>query len=287
MNDHHPQAHGSRLQARSLRAGYGGDDVLHGVDLRVPDGRISAIVGPNGCGKSTLLKTLARVLAPTQGSVFLDGASVHHEPTREVARRIGLLPQSTVTPDLLTVADLVARGRFPHRGPFARWTDEDHAAIEDALLVTDTVDLRDRPVDELSGGQRQRVWLAMVFAQRTPLLLLDEPTTYLDLAHRLEVLRLLRQLNRERQVTVVMVLHDLHEATRHADHLIAMSDGRIVAEGPPATIVTPALVRDVFGVRCTTIACPVSGVPLVIPLEDDGSGGAEPVAAASRALSSR
>lgn len=256
------------LRAQGLTVAYGDREVLHAVELQILTDKVTAIVGPNGCGKSTLLKTLARVLTPATGTVSLDGHSIHHLPTRQVARQIGLLPQTTVTPEQLTVGDLVARGRYPHRGPFGRWTDTDQHAVDEALEVTTTVALRDRPVDELSGGQRQRVWIAMVLAQQTPLLLLDEPTTYLDLAHRLEVLRLLRQLNDHRQVTVVMVLHDLHEAARHADHLIAMADGRIVAEGRPADTITPALVRDVFGVHCTTVTCPVSGAPLIVPLDD-------------------
>jgi ABC-type cobalamin/Fe3+-siderophores transport system ATPase subunit len=267
--DRHESARAT-VRTEALEVAYGDRPVLHDVDLDLPDGQVTAIVGPNGCGKSTLLKTLARVLAPTSGTVWLGGQSIHQLPTRQVARQVGLLPQSTIAPEQLTVDDLVARGRYPHRGAFGRWTDTDRQAVEDALVATTTSDLRDRSVDELSGGQRQRVWIAMVLAQRTPVLLLDEPTTYLDLAHRLEVLRLLRRLNQEYQVTVVMVLHDLHEAARHADHLIAMTGGRIVAQGPPTDTVTPALVRDVFRVHCTTVACPVTGAPLVVPLDDPG-----------------
>jgi ABC-type cobalamin/Fe3+-siderophores transport system ATPase subunit len=255
------------LRADDLTVAYGNREVLHRIELTPPDGKVTAIVGPNGCGKSTLLKTLARVLAPASGAVWLDGESIHRLPSRQVARQLGLLPQSTVAPEQLTVADLVGRGRYPHRGPFGRWTDADRDAVDDALAATATAELRERPVDELSGGQRQRVWIAMVLAQQTPLLLLDEPTTYLDLAHRLEVLRLLRRLNTERGVTVVMVLHDLHEATRYADHLVAMGDGQIIAEGHPADILTPQLVLQVFGVACTTVPDPVSGNPLVVPLE--------------------
>jgi len=257
----------ARLTARGLRVAYGDRRVLHDVDLAVPDSAVTAIVGPNGCGKSTLLKTLARVLAPESGTVCLDGRSLHHLPTRQVAHQVGLLPQGAVVPEQLTVADLVSRGRYPHRGMFGRWTMDDHAAVEDALAATTTAELRDRPVDELSGGQRQRVWIAMVLAQQTPLLLLDEPTTYLDLAHRLEVLRLLRRLNHDRGVTVVMVLHDLHEAARYADHLVAMADGRIVAEGCPVATITPELVQAVFGVHCMTVTDPVCGAPLIIPLD--------------------
>lgn len=255
------------LRADDVTVAYGDRQVLHRVELTPPGGKVTAIVGPNGCGKSTLLKTLARVLTPEAGSVWLDGESIHRLPSRQVARQLGLLPQTSIAPEQLTVADLVARGRYPHRGPFGRWTDTDRDAVDDALAATATTELRQRPVDELSGGQRQRAWIAMVLAQQTPLLLLDEPTTYLDLAHRLEVLRLLRRLNIERDVTVVMVLHDLHEASRYADHLVAMSDGKIIAEGHPAHTLTPQLIHQVFGVSCTTIPDPVSGNPLVIPLE--------------------
>lgn len=264
-------AHDTRLAAGGLGVSYGARDVLHDIDLSVPDGRITAIVGPNGCGKSTLLKTLARVLGPSAGRVWLDGHAIHGLPTRQVARQVGLLPQSNVVADHLTVDDLVARGRYPHRGAFGRFSAADQEAVDDALSATATAGLRDRPVDELSGGQRQRAWIAMVLAQQTPLLLLDEPTTYLDLAHRLEILRLLHRLNVERQVTVVMVLHDLHEAARHAHHLVALSDGHIVAQGDPTTTITPELVRTVFGVHCTTVTDPVSGTPLIVPLDDPAS----------------
>lgn len=263
MNIHQP-----RLVTDSLTVAYGDRTVLGNVDLNIPDGGITAIVGPNGCGKSTLLKTIARVLTPRRGTVLLDGRAVHRLPTREVAREIGLLPQDSVVPDQLTVTDLVARGRYPHRGAFGRWTAQDQAAIEAALDATSMTELRDRTVDQLSGGQRQRAWIAMVLAQETPMLLLDEPTTFLDLAHRIEVLRLLRRLNLERGVTVVMVLHDLHEAARHAHQLVAMADGRIVAEGDPMATLTPTLVHEVFGIRCTTVADPVCGAPLIVPLDD-------------------
>ena len=263
MNDLQPDP---RLRADGLSVGYGRRMVLPAMGLTVPDGRITAIVGPNGCGKSTLLRALARVLAPVSGAVLLDGEPIHRLPSRTVARQVGLLPQSNVVPEQLTVAELVARGRYPHRGPFGRWTTQDQAAAEDAMRATGVEEFRDRPVDELSGGQRQRVWVAMVLAQETPILLLDEPTTYLDLAHRLEVLRLLRSLNDVRRVTVVMVLHDLDEASRYADHIVAMREGQVVAEGPPREVVTPELVEQIFGVPCMTIPNPVTGSPLVVPL---------------------
>jgi ABC-type cobalamin/Fe3+-siderophores transport system ATPase subunit len=254
-----------RVRAEGLRVGYGDRPVLDGIDLRLPDGAITAIVGPNGCGKSTLLRSIGRVLSPAAGAVLLDGQPVHTMPTRNVAHALGLLPQSNVVPEQLTVRDLVERGRFPHRGAFSRWTSNDQAAVDEALAATGTHELADRVVDELSGGQRQRVWIAMVLAQQTPILLLDEPTTYLDLAHRIEILRLLRSLNSSRGVTVAMVLHDLDEACRYADHLVAMHDGEVVAEGAPREIVTPDLVQFVFGVECLTIPDPVTGAPLVIP----------------------
>lgn len=262
----------AEVRIESLRVDYGGDPVVDGIDLVVPTGSITAIIGPNGCGKSTLLKTVARVLSPAEGRVLLDGEPVHRMPTRTVARMLGLLPQSNSVPEQLTVRDLVERGRFPHRRTFAPWTAEDRTAVADALAATGMTDLAHRAVDELSGGQRQRAWIAMVLAQQTPVLLLDEPTTYLDLAHRLEVLRLLRTLNRERGVTVVMVLHDLVEACRYSDHLIAIRDGAIYASGTPAEVITPGTVSAVFGIDCITIPDPVTGSPIVVPLEpEDGA----------------
>lgn len=253
------------VHAHDLHVGYGNRAVLSDLDLQLPDGAITAIVGPNGCGKSTLLRSVGRVLKPSRGAVLLDGQPVHDLPTRQVARSLGLLPQSNVVPEQLTVRDLVARGRFPHRGAFGRWTPQDEDAVAEAMTATGTTGLAGRAVDELSGGQRQRVWVALVLAQQTPVLLLDEPTTYLDLAHRLEVLRLLRELNVERGITVVMVLHDLNEACRHADHIIAMREGEVVAEGAPVDVVTPELVRQVFGVECLTVPDPVAGTPMVVP----------------------
>ncbi len=253
------------VRADALHVGYGDRAVLHGLDLELPDGAITAIVGPNGCGKSTLLRSIGRVLKPSSGAVLLDGEPVHTLPTRQVARRLGLLPQTNVVPEQLTVRDLVARGRFPHRGAFGRWTHDDEEAVIEAMAATGTTDLAERVVDELSGGQRQRVWIALVLAQQTPVLLLDEPTTYLDLAHRLEVLHLLRELNAARGITVVMVLHDLNEACRHADHIIAMREGGVVSEGAPVDVVTPDLVREVFGVECLTVPDPVTGTPMIVP----------------------
>ncbi|WP_431039245.1 ABC transporter ATP-binding protein [Streptomyces sp. P6-2-1] len=263
----------SRLETRDVRLGYDGREIVPGLSVSIPTGRFTVIVGPNACGKSTLLRAMARLLPPLSGAVLLDGKSVQEMPTREVASVLGILPQSPVAPEGITVADLVGRGRYPHQGFFRRWTDEDDTAVAEALLSTDVLDLADRPVDELSGGQRQRVWIAMALAQRTELLLLDEPTTYLDLSHQLDVLDLLTDLNRERGVTMVAVLHELNLACRYADHLIAMADGRVVAEGAPGDVVTEELVTETFGMRCSVIDDPASGTPMVVPLGRHHVGG--------------
>ncbi|WP_414636497.1 ABC transporter ATP-binding protein [Actinophytocola sp.] len=253
------------LRAEHLRLAYDDRVVVDDLDLLVPPGRITVIVGANACGKSTLLRALARLLSPQAGTVYLDGRPVHSTPTRQVARQLGILPQSPVAPDGLTVIDLVTRGRAPHQSWWRQWSSEDAAVVTEALRATELTDLADRPVDELSGGQRQRAWIAMAIAQETPVLLLDEPTTFLDLAHQIDVLDLVVDLNRREGRTIVMVLHDLNQACRYADHVIAMKAGRIVAEGPPTTVVTPELVEDVFDVRCQVTTDPVSGTPLVIP----------------------
>ncbi|RDG39998.1 ABC transporter ATP-binding protein [Streptomyces corynorhini] len=254
------------LRTRDVRLGYDGHEVVKGLSVDIPPGRITMIVGPNACGKSTLLRSMARLLAPTSGEVLLDGKSVHGMPTKEVAAVLGILPQSPVAPDGITVSDLVGRGRYPHQGWFRRWTSEDDEAVAQALLATDVLELAARPVDELSGGQRQRVWIAMALSQRTDILLLDEPTTYLDISHQLDVLDLLTDLNREYGSTIAVVLHDLNLACRYADHLIAMKDGRIVAEGTPAEIVTASLVTEVFGMRCSVAEDPASGTPMIVPM---------------------
>jgi len=257
--------------AHGLHAGYDGREILHDLSLEIAPGRITAIVGANACGKSTLLRALARLLAPTRGEVLLDGRAIHREPTRALARRLGLLPQSPLAPEGITVADLVGRGRHPHHGPLSRWTREDDAAVAEALAATATADLAERAVDELSGGQRQRAWIAMALAQRTELLLLDEPTTYLDVAHQLEVLDLLTDLNRARGTTVVMVLHDLNLAARYADALVAMVAGRVHAAGPPERVLTEATVREVFGLESRVIPDPTSGKPMMLPLGRHGT----------------
>jgi iron complex transport system ATP-binding protein len=256
----------SRLAAAGLTLGYADTAVVHDLDLRVPDGKVSVIVGANACGKSTLLRGLARLLRPQSGAVLLDGEVIHRQPTKQVARVLGLLPQNPVAPEGVTVVDLVGRGRHPHHGTFRRWTSADDEAVAEALTLTDTLGLADRVVDELSGGQRQRVWIAMALAQGTDLLLLDEPTTYLDVAHQVEMLDLLAELNARRGTTIVMVLHDLNLSARYADHLVALRGGRVVAEGTPREVVTEEVVREVFGLDNRVIDDPVSHTPLVVPV---------------------
>ncbi|GAA2336206.1 ABC transporter ATP-binding protein [Dactylosporangium salmoneum] len=257
---------GVRLRARGLRLGYGDDVVVDGLDLDVPGGAVTAVVGPNGCGKSTLLRALGRLLRPRAGEVLLDGRRIERMPTRDVARIIGMLPQSPVAPDGLTVADLVMRGRHPHQNWFRQWSAADAGLVAEALEWTDMRDLADRPVEALSGGQRQRAWLSMALAQGTEILLLDEPTTYLDLSHQIDVLDLVARLHRERGRTIVMVLHDLNLAARYADHVVAMRTGRIVAQGPPAEVFTAPLLAEVFGLAALVVPDPATGTPLVVPL---------------------
>ncbi|WP_066370128.1 ABC transporter ATP-binding protein [Herbidospora mongoliensis] len=255
----------NRLRAEGLSLGYDDTTVITGLDVAVLDQRITAIVGANACGKSTLLRGLARLLKPRQGAVHLDGKALASMSTLDVAKVLGLLPQTPIAPDGITVADLVGRGRYPHQGWFRRWTDRDHEAVTRALAATDTADLIDRPLHGLSGGQRQRVWVAMALAQDTDLLLLDEPTTYLDINHQVELLRLLRKLNAESGKTIVAVLHDLNLAGRFCDHIIAMDGGAIVAEGPPSEVITAELVEKVFGLSCVIVTDPVAGTPIVVP----------------------
>ncbi|UED88524.1 ABC transporter ATP-binding protein [Streptomyces profundus] len=259
-----------RLAARGLTLGYDtARPVVAELDLDIPDGQVTVIVGPNACGKSTTLRALGRLLKPRDGVVLLDGEELSKLPTRGIAQALGLLPQTPVAPDAITVADLVSRGRQPHQRWWQQWSEADERAVAEAMARTDVTELADRAVDELSGGQRQRVWIAMALAQRTDLLLLDEPTTYLDIAHQVEVLNLVRQLATATPETpartVVTVLHDLNQAARYADHLVAMKDGRIAASGHPDDIVTADLVWDVFGLAAVVIPDPVTGSPLVVP----------------------
>lgn len=254
------------LRAQGLTLKYGQRWVVDGLTADIPEGKVTMIVGANACGKSTLLRGLSRLLKPAAGVVTLHGKDIHSRPARELARTLGLLPQHPTAPDGIAVRDLVGRGRYPHQGFFRGWSTDDDAAVQRALEATETLELAERNVDELSGGQRQRVWIAMALAQETDVLLLDEPTTYLDLAHQVEVLDLITDLNRKRGTTVAIVLHDLNLAARYADHVIAMKGGEIVALGDPTTVVTEELVRRVFGLESRVIPDPVSGTPLIIPI---------------------
>ncbi|MFF2008620.1 ABC transporter ATP-binding protein [Streptomyces sp. NPDC058195] len=254
-----------RLTADAVTLGYDGRVIAENLSVEIPDRSFTVIVGPNACGKSTLLRALARMLKPESGRVLLDGRAIHQMPAKKVARTLGLLPQSSIAPDGITVSGLVGRGRYPHQGLLRQWSPEDERVVEESMAATGVGALAGRHVDELSGGQRQRVWIAMALAQQTPLLLLDEPTTYLDIQHQIDVLDLCADLHETQGRTLVAVLHDLNHAARYATHLIAMRDGRVIAEGAPGEIVTAELVERVFGLRCQVIDDPETGTPLVVP----------------------
>ncbi|MET7357754.1 ABC transporter ATP-binding protein [Streptomyces sp. NPDC005562] len=255
----------ARLAARGISVGYGSRTVIDDLDVAIPPGVITTIIGPNGCGKSTLLRTLTRLLKPAKGSVVLDGEDIDKLKTRDVAKKMGLLPQAPVAPEGLTVADLVARGRHPHQSWLRQWSSDDADVVAHALAMTGVSDLADRPVDSLSGGQRQRVWISMTLAQGTDLLLLDEPTTYLDLAHAIDVLDLVDDLH-ESGNTVVMVLHDLNLATRYSDNLVVMKAGSILAQGHPREVITADLLYEAFGLRARVVDDPASDRPLIVPI---------------------
>jgi iron complex transport system ATP-binding protein len=259
---------GSRLHVESATIGYDKRVISRELSVAVPDESFTVIVGPNACGKSTLLRGLSRLLKPSAGQVVLDGADINSFKTKEVARRVGLLPQTSIAPDGITVADLVARGRYPYQGFIRQWTEADEQAVARAMDQTAVTDLSGRLVDELSGGQRQRVWVAMALAQHTDILLLDEPTTFLDITHQIELMELFTDLHHVGH-TLVAVLHDLNHAARYGTHLIAMKDGQVVAEGTPDQIVTAELVEEVFGLRCLVVPDPVAGTPQVVPLGRD------------------
>ena len=254
-----------RLRGQDLVLQYDDRVVVENLDFDLPDGSFTVIIGPNACGKSTLLRGLARILRPHAGSVVLDGKTVASMPTKAVARTVGVLPQTALAPDATTVEDLVGRGRYPHLRPLRQWSVDDQDAVEEAMRATSVTDLADRPINELSGGQRQRAWLAMVLAQQTPLLLLDEPTTFLDLAHQVEVLDLCADLVADGR-TVLAVLHDLNLAFRYATHLVCMAEGRITASGTPEDVVTPELLARTFGLRCAVVPDPLTGRPMVVPV---------------------
>ncbi|MGW2250465.1 ABC transporter ATP-binding protein [Kitasatospora sp. NPDC001660] len=255
----------NRLATHGLDLRYGDRVIVDGLDLELPGGAVTAIVGPNACGKSTLLRGLVRLLDPAAGTVTLDGSDIHRMPSRALAKRLGLLPQQPLTPEAITVESLVRLGRYPHQRMLSPWSKADQAAVEDALARTGTAELRDQQVDRLSGGQRQRAWIALALAQDTDLLLLDEPTTFLDLRHQLDVLDLVADLHEEAGRTVVMVLHDLGQAARYADHLVVLKDGRLAAAGAPSEVLTAELVEAVFQVPCQVVPDPETGTPLVVP----------------------
>ncbi|MDT8861972.1 ABC transporter ATP-binding protein [Alkalihalobacillus sp. MEB130] len=254
------------FQSEGITAGYDHKTILHDVSISIPSNQISIIIGANGCGKSTLLKTMARLIKPTSGQVTLDGKSIHKIPPKKLARVLGLLPQSPIVPEGITVADLVGRGRFPHQTFLKGWTKKDYEAVAEAMEMMKITEFAEQNIDELSGGQRQRVWIAMALAQQTDILFLDEPTTYLDITYQVEILDLLTDLNRKHGTTIVMVLHDINLSARYADHIFALYKGKLIAEGEPSKVITSKLIEDIFGLHCTVIKDPVSGSPSVVPI---------------------
>ncbi|NQX61722.1 ABC transporter ATP-binding protein [Paenibacillus qinlingensis] len=253
------------FQAQQTVAGYDNKTIIQGVSLVIPSNKISVIIGANACGKSTLLKTLSRLIKPESGSITLDGKQIDKIPPKQLARVLGLLPQSPIVPEGISVADLVGRGRFPHQALFSGWTKKDYEAVAEAMEIMKITELANANIDELSGGQRQRVWIAMALAQQTDILFLDEPTTFLDITYQVEILDLLTDLNRKHGTTIVMVLHDINLSARYADHIFALYQGKLVSEGEPSKVITSTLVKDIFGLDCAVIEDPVSGSPLVIP----------------------
>ncbi|MEK4851891.1 ABC transporter ATP-binding protein [Paenibacillus sp. FSL H7-0756] len=256
-----------RLNTEQLSIGYAETMIVKGLNLSLPTGKITALVGANGSGKSTILKTMARIMKPKSGNVMLDGKSIHNLSTKEVARQLAILPQNPTAPDGLTVSELVGYGRYPHQKGFGSLTPEDRSIIAGAIALTGMNEFRDRPIDRLSGGQRQRAWIAMALAQQTDILFLDEPTTFLDMAHQLEVLQLLQKLNEQEGRTIIMVVHDLNHASRYAQHMVAIKSGNVISEGAPNEVMTPAVLREVFGIEADIVPDPRTGVPLCLPYE--------------------
>ncbi len=267
------------LHTHDLQLAYDSATIIQHLNLTIQTGEITALVGANGCGKSTLLRGISRLLKPRAGQVILDGQDIWKLPAKALAQRLGILPQSPVAPEGLTVHELVAQGRYPHQSWLQQWSAEDERIAHEAMAITSVSEYADRPVDTLSGGQRQRAWIAMTLAQDSEIILLDEPTTFLDLAYQIEVLDLLHDLNVQRGKTIVMVLHDLNHACRYADTVIAVKNGQIAANGAPAEVVTEAMVRDVFGIQCCIIPDPITGTPLIVPI---GRGGKRPAPDNSR-----
>jgi len=254
------------FRAEHITAGYDNKMILQDVSVTIPSNKISIIIGANGCGKSTLLKTMARLIKPTAGQVVLDGQPIQKLPAKQLAKVLGLLPQSPIVPEGITVADLVGRGRFPHHRFLKGWSQKDYAAVAEAMEMMNITEFADRHIDELSGGQRQRVWIAMALAQQTDILFLDEPTTFLDITYQVEILDLLTDLNRQYGTTIVMVLHDINLSTRYADYIFALHEGKLVAEGTPTDIISDALIKDIFALDCMVIEDPVSTSPSVVPI---------------------
>jgi iron complex transport system ATP-binding protein len=255
-----------QFQAEQVVSGYEHRRVVHGVSISIPSNQISVIIGANACGKSTLLKTMARLIKPESGRVTLDGKSIDQYPPKQLAKIVGLLPQSPIVPEGISVADLIGRGRFPHQTWLGGWSKKDYEAVAEAMEIMKITELANSNIDELSGGQRQRVWIAMALAQQTDILFLDEPTTFLDITYQVEILDLLTDLNRKRGTTIVMVLHDINLSARYADHIFALREGKLVAEGEPSKVITSDLIKDVFGLDCTVIDDPVSNSPLIVPI---------------------
>jgi iron complex transport system ATP-binding protein len=256
----------SVLNGQHLTLSYEQNTIIENLSLNIPEGKVTVLVGPNGCGKSTLLRGLSRLLKPRAGQVVLDSHDIWKMPTKDLAKQLGILPQGPVAPEGLTVHELVAQGRYPHQSWFQQWSVEDERMTQEALFITGLTDLADRPIDTLSGGQRQRAWIAMTLAQDSDIILLDEPTTFLDLAYQMEVLDLLHDLNVERGKTIVMVLHDLNQACRYGDYLVAVHEGRIAAHGHPQDVIQAEMIRDVFGIECHIMPDPITGTPLVVPM---------------------
>lgn len=256
----------STLKALNLTLGYDEKEIIKNINIKIPEGKITALIGSNGCGKSTILRSLSRLLRPKVGSVLLDGKEIQKYSPKEVARKLAILPQNPIAPEGLSVESLCYYGRHPHKKIFSGYLEKDHKIVEWALKVTNMTDLKDRSLDSLSGGQRQRAWIAMSLSQETGLLLLDEPTTYLDLAHQIEVIELLKKINRTSGCTIVMVHHDLNQAARYADHLICIKNGSIYNEGTPKEVFTVEMIKNVFGINSVMIEDPVSKTPMCIPV---------------------